>query len=189
MRTIGVTLRAGLVLMAVIALYQLAVWGIAQAAMPEKANGSLIYNESHEVVGSRLIGQSFSEPFFFHGRVSSIEYDAGASGTPNYAPSNADLLQRTADAVEAWKQDHPNVPVSKLPIDLITNSGSGLDPEISPAAARTQIPRVSQATGIPAKELERMVRDHTRGRDLGILGEPGVNVLELNLDVQLRSAK
>ncbi|GJM78759.1 hypothetical protein HMSSN139_12550 [Paenibacillus sp. HMSSN-139] len=118
------------------------------------------------------------------GGVSSIDYDAGGSGTPNYAPSNADMLQRTADAVEAWKQDNPDVPVKELPIDLITNSGSGLDPEISPEAARAQIPRVSQTTGISAEELEGMIQEHTRGRELGFLGEPGVNVLQLNIDVQ-----
>lgn len=189
MRTIWMMLRASVVLMALILLYQLAVMGIAQAAMPDKANGSLIYNESHEVVGSRLIGQSFTDPSYFHGRVSSIEYDAGASGTPNYAPSNPDLLQRLADTAEAWKRENPNVPVNELPIDLITNSGSGLDPEISPEAARVQIPRVSEATGISAEELERMIRDHTWRRDLGFLGEPRVNVLQLNIEVQQRTAQ
>ncbi|MGG6314216.1 potassium-transporting ATPase subunit KdpC [Paenibacillus macerans] len=190
MRNIWITLRASLVLMVLCGLlYHLAVLGIAQAAMPDQADGSLIYNENHEVVGSKLIGQSFTDPGFFHGRVSSLDYDAGGSGTPNYAPSNADMLQRTADAVEAWKQENPNVPVSELPVDLITNSGSGLDPEISPEAARAQIPRVSQATGIPAAELEEMIKDHTKGRELGFLGEPGVNVLQLNIGVQKKTAQ
>ncbi|WP_178025471.1 potassium-transporting ATPase subunit KdpC [uncultured Paenibacillus sp.] len=185
MRNIWITLRASLVLMVLCGLlYHLVVLGIAQAAMPDQADGSLVYNENNEVIGSKLIGQSFTDPGFFHGRVSSIDYDAGGSGLPNYAPSNPDMLQRTAEAVETWKQDNPDVPVNELPIDLITNSGSGLDPEISPEAARAQIPRVSQATGISGEELERMIRDHTRGRELGFLGEPGVNVMQLNIEVQ-----
>lgn len=190
MRNIWITLRASLVLMVLCGLlYHLVVLGIAQAAMPDQANGSLVYNENNEVIGSKLIGQSFTAPGFFHGRVSSIDYDAGGSGSPNYAPSNADMLQRTTDAVEAWKRENPDVPVSGLPIDLITNSASGLDPQISPEAAQAQIPRVSQATGISVEELEGMIQEHTRGRDLGFLGEPGVNVLELNIEVQKKAAQ
>lgn len=185
MRNIWISLRMSVVLMLICGLlYHLAVLGIAQAAMPEKANGSLVYNDKHEVVGSKLIGQSFADQRYFQSRVSSIQYDAAASGSPNYAPSNAALLERTKQAVESWKKNNPDVPVSQLPIDLITNSGSGLDPEISPEAAKAQVPRISQLTGISATDLERMIQKHTRDRELGFLGEPGVNVLLLNMDVQ-----
>lgn len=185
MRIIWVTLRTTFSLVIICCvLYSLAVWAVAQAAAPSQANGSLIENAEGQVVGSRLIGQNFTEPGYFHGRVSSIEYDANGSGSPNYAPSNPDLLTRTEESIAAWQTANPEVPVSELPVDLITNSGSGLDPQISPAAAEAQVPRVSEATGIAAAELEQMIAEHTQGRSLGLFGEPAVNVLELNLDVQ-----
>lgn len=184
MKTIMVTLRTSVVLMIIILVYQLAVTGIAQAVVPNKANGSLIYNDNNEVIGSELIGQTFTDPGYFHGRVSSIEYNAVSSGTPNYAPSNPDMLNRTKEAVKAWKLENPDVPISELPVDLITNSGSGLDPHISIEAAEAQIPRISKSTGIPADKLKELVSKHTKGRELGVFGEPAVNVLLLNLDVQ-----
>lgn len=184
MRIIWVTLRTTFSVAILCCLvYNVAVWAVAQAAAPDKADGSLIENAEGQVVGSRLIGQNFAEPGYFHGRVSSIEYDANGSGTPNYAPSNPDLLLRAEASVAAWQTENPDVPVSKLPIDLITNSGSGLDPHISPASAEAQVPRVSAATGIAADKLEQLIREHTQGRSLGLFGEPAVNVLELNLDV------
>lgn len=170
--------------MVIVLAYQLVVTGIAQAVMPKKADGSLIYNDNHEIIGSKLIGQNFTSPGYFHGRVSSIEYNAASSGTPNYAPSNPDMLDRTKAAVDAWKMENPSVPVSKLPVDLITNSASGLDPDISVEAAQVQIPRISKSTGIPEAELNALVAQHTKERELGIFGELTVNVLMLNIDVQ-----
>lgn len=185
MRIIWVTLRTTFSVAIICCIvYNIAVWAVAQAAAPDRANGSLIRNAEGQVVGSALIGQSFTDPGYFHGRVSSIGYDANGSGTPNYAPSNPELKARAEQSVAAWQAENPDVPVSELPIDLITNSGSGLDPHISPASAEAQIPRVSADTGIAPEKLEQMIEEHTQGRSLGLFGEPAVNVLELNLDVQ-----
>ncbi len=185
MRIIWIALRTTFTVAITCCLvYNLAVWAVAQAAAPDKANGSLIENAQGQVIGSKLIGQNFTEPGYFHGRVSSIDYDANGSGSPNYAPSNPELLKRAQESLAAWQAENPDVPVSEVPIDLITNSGSGLDPQISPEAAEVQVPRVSKATGIPEDKLHQMIEDHTQGRSLGLFGEPAVNVLELNLDVQ-----
>ena len=165
-------------------IYPLASTGLAQLLMPGRANGSLVSNSTGQVVGSELIGQQFENPALFQSRVSSIAYKAEASGSNNYGPSNPDMLQRTRDSIEQWKTANPNVPVSKLPIDLVTNSGSGLDPHITPASARVQIPRISALTGISQEQLEQLVTSHTEGRDLGLFGEDRVNVLKLNMDLQ-----
>ncbi len=164
-------------------LYPLVVTGISLAAMPKQANGSLVYNQKHQVIGSELIGQNFKSNKYFYGRVSSINDDASGSGSPNYAPSNPDLLKRVKKSVEDWKKTNPGVPVSQLPVDLITNSGSGLDPDISPDAAYAQVSRVSQATGLSEKQLKQLVKKHIENPSLGFLGEQTVNVLELNLDL------
>ncbi|MBH5320448.1 potassium-transporting ATPase subunit KdpC [Paenibacillus sp. GSMTC-2017] len=183
--TISIIIRTSFVLMLLCGvLYNLAVTGIAQVIMPNKADGSLVYNEDGGVIGSKLIGQSFADPKLFHGRVSSIDYDADGSGTPNYAPSNPDLLTRTQESIEAWKTNNPKVPVDQLPIDLITNSGSGLDPHISVKAALAQVPRISELSGMSEEELETLVEEHTEGRLLGLFGEPTVNVLLLNKDLK-----
>lgn len=181
MKIISITLRTSLLLMVLVLAYQLAVTGIAQAIAPNKANGSLIYNPAGQAIGSSLIGQSFTSPRFFQGRVSSIDYNAVSSGTPNYAPSNPDMLTRTSDSIEKWKVDNPGVPISKLPIDLISNSGSGLDPHISPDAALVQIPRISGLTGIAEEQLKNLVNEHIEGPDWGLFGDKRVNVLQLNL--------
>jgi len=165
-------------------IYNLSVTGIAQLIMPKQADGSLIYNESGDVIGSELIGQSFKDPKFFQGRVSSIDYHAEGSGSPNYAPSNPDLIARMRQSVKDWKTNNPDVPTDQLPIDLITNSGSGLDPHISPEAAIAQIPRISKLTGVTSKKLESLVSLNTEARKLGFLGEPLVNVLQLNIGLQ-----
>ncbi|MEK4058137.1 MULTISPECIES: potassium-transporting ATPase subunit KdpC [Paenibacillus] len=162
-------------------IYPLASTALAQVLMPSQANGSLLKNGEGQVIGSELIGQNFKNPALFQGRVSSIEYKAEASGSNNYGPSNPDLLERTSNTIAEWKANNPDVPVSELPIDLVTNSGSGLDPHISPAAATVQIPRISNLTGISADKLEALVAKYTEGRDLGVFGEERVNVLKLNL--------
>ncbi|WP_046214645.1 potassium-transporting ATPase subunit KdpC [Paenibacillus wulumuqiensis] len=165
-------------------LYQLVITGIARVVMPHQAAGSLIYNSNHDVIGSELIGQSFTDPHYFQGRVSSVEYNANGSGSPNYAPSNPELIKRIEESVVTWQKQNPSVPVASLPVDLITNSGSGLDPDITPQAAAAQIPRISKLTGLSAEQLESIVSNNTTPAQLGIFGEPAVNVLKLNLAVQ-----
>ncbi|RUS45821.1 potassium-transporting ATPase subunit KdpC [Cohnella sp. AR92] len=180
-----VALRAGIVFIILCGiLYPLAMTGIAQLFLPHNANGSLIKDASGTTVGSELIGQTFTDRKYFQSRVSSIEYKAEASGSNNYAPSNPDMLQRTKDSIGDWAEQNPDVPVSKLPIDLITNSGSGLDPHITPESAEVQVPRISKLTGIPEEQLRQLVDKHTEGRDLGVFGERRVNVLKLNIDLQ-----
>lgn len=185
MKLLASSLRISLLLMVLCGLgYSLAVTGIAQMMFPEQANGSLIQNENGTVIGSKLIGQLFTEPDYFHGRISSIDYQADGSGSPNFAPSHPEMLERVRQSVEEWKANNPEVPVSGLPIDLITNSASGLDPDISPEAARAQIPRISRLTGVEQQQLERLVEEQTSRRALGFLGEPAVNVLQLNIELQ-----
>ncbi|MED1113132.1 K(+)-transporting ATPase subunit C [Bacillus paramycoides] len=165
-------------------VYPLIVTGIAQAVMKDNADGSLIYNDKNEVVGSKLIGQNFTDPRYFHGRVSSIEYKAEASGSNNYAPSDQDLAKRVEKSIADWKVQNPSVPVTEVPIDLVTNSGSGLDPDISPQAAYVQVDRISKLTNIPKEKLEQLIKNQTEGAALGLFGEDRVNVLKLNLELQ-----
>ncbi|WP_026592828.1 K(+)-transporting ATPase subunit C [Bacillus sp. UNC437CL72CviS29] len=165
-------------------LYPLLVTGIAQAVMKDNADGSLIYNEKNEVIGSKLIGQNFTDPRYFHGRVSSIEYKAEASGSNNYAPSNPDLVKRVEKSVADWKEKNGAVPVTEVPMDLVTNSGSGLDPDISPEAAYVQVDRISKLTNITKEKLNQLIKDQTEGAALGLFGEDRVNVLKLNLELQ-----
>ncbi|SCM92355.1 Potassium-transporting ATPase C chain [Bacillus mycoides] len=165
-------------------VYPLIVTGIAQAVMKDNADGSLIYNDKDEVVGSKLIGQNFTDPRYFHGRVSSIEYKAEASGSNNYAPSNPDLEKRVEKSIEDWKKQNPTVPVTEVPIDLVTNSGSGLDPDITPQAAFVQVDRISKITNISKKTLNQLIKEQTEGAALGLFGEDRVNVLKLNLELQ-----
>lgn len=196
----GVSVSKGAYLLSVIRLsvvfivlcgivYPLASTALAQVLMPSQAYGSLLKNADGQVIGSELIGQSFTSPALFQSRVSSIDYKAEASGSNNYGPSNPDLLQRTKDSIAEWKMNNPEVAVQELPIDLITNSGSGLDPHISPAAAEVQIPRISALSGIPEDKLIALVKQQTEGRDLGVFGEKRVNVLKLNAAVIEMTAK
>ena len=170
--TVVTTLLLGVV-------YPLAVTGLAQVLFPDQANGQLI-ERSGKVVGSRIIGQSFSSPGYFRGRPSAAGtgYDAANSGGTNLGPTNKKLIDAVAAAVEAARKENPGVPV---PIDLVTSSASGLDPHISPAAAGFQVPRVAHERRVSADDLQRLVAVHTEGRQWGVLGEPVVNVLELNL--------
>ncbi|MCK9857830.1 potassium-transporting ATPase subunit KdpC [Paenibacillus sp. ATY16] len=183
-----IALRAGIAFILLCGIiYPLVSTGLAQLLFPHQANGSMIKDSSGRIIGSSLIGQSFTDPAYFQGRVSSIDYKAEASGSNNYAPSNPDMLQRTKDSIAAWQAANPDVPVSQLPLALITNSGSGLDPHITPASAEVQIPRISKLTGLSADTLKELVKKHTDGRDLGVFGDPRVNVLELNIELsQLR---
>lgn len=161
-------------------LYPLATTGISKLLMPERANGSLIYENGHPV-GSALIGQNVQDPALFHGRVSAIEYDAAASGSNNYAPSNPELIKRVEGTLQEWKKENPSVPLNQVPMDLMTDSGSGLDPHISPEAALAQVDRIAEATSISKSRLKELIVDHTEGKEWGFLGERRVNVLLLNL--------
>jgi K+-transporting ATPase ATPase C chain len=165
-------------------IYPLAMTGIAQAIFPSQANGSLIKNSDGKVVGSELIGQNYKSPQYFQGRVSSIENNGAATGSNNYAPSNEDMLKRTKDSIKTLKKENPELNTKDIPVDLITNSGSGLDPHISVKAAEFQVDRISKETGLAKSELKAMIKDSTANRSLGVFGEPRVNVLELNMKVQ-----
>jgi len=161
--------------------YPLAVTGLSQWLFPKQANGSLIVKDG-QVVGSRLIGQAFSGDKYFQSRPSAAGngYDATASGGSNLGPTNQTLVARVKQDVDKWHERNPGAPI---PADLVTASGSGLDPDISPASAAFQVARVAQARGVSEEEVRRVVAKHTQAREFGIFGEPRVNVLELNLDL------
>ena len=176
--TVATTVLLGIV-------YPLVVTGLAQLIFPQQANGELIKKDG-AIVGSRLIGQPFSGPGYFHSRPSAAGaagYDATASGGSNLGPTNAQLMTRVNGDVAKLQAENPGVPI---PVDLVTTSGSGLDPDISPAAAQFQIRRVAAERKIPEAEVGRLVRDNSQNRQWGFLGEPRVNVLELNLALDAR---
>ena len=160
-------------------LYPLLITALAQVLFKDKANGQLI-TRNGQAIGSRIIAQPFTSAKYFHPRPSNAGngYDAANSGGTNYAPTNQKLIDRVqADA----KSLHEENPAQAIPVDLLTTSASGLDPEISPAAAEFQVPRVARERGLPESTIRDLVQKHTDQRDLGLLGEPRVNVLELNL--------
>jgi potassium-transporting ATPase KdpC subunit len=181
---IALTLITGLI-------YPLAMTGIAGTIFPPQAQGSLIERDGR-VIGSELIGQPFTSDKYFHGRPSatvgpdpqdpskttSVPYNAANSGGANLGPTNRTLIERVQGDVDKLKQENPSSPV---PIDLVTTSGSGLDPDITPEGALFQVARVAKARNLPEDQVRQLVNDHVEGRLLGILGEPRVNVLELNL--------
>jgi K+-transporting ATPase ATPase C chain len=162
--------------------YPLAVTGISQLVFPHQANGSLI-TRNGQVIGSELIGQNFTKPEYFQPRPSaagSDGYDPTASGGSNYGPTNQKLIDRVKASVDKFHKDNPDYH-GPIPADLLTASGSGLDPDISPASAQVQIARVAKARGISTDQLNLLVAQYTKSPDLGLLGEPRVNVLKLNL--------
>ncbi len=178
--TIATTILLGI-------LYPLLVTGLAHLFFPAQASGELI-SRNGVVVGSRLIGQAFTAPGYFHSRPSSAGtgYDATASSSSNLGPTNAQLVSRVNGDVAKLQAENPGVPI---PIDLVTTSGSGLDPHITPASAKFQVRRVAAERKALEAEIEKMVSEHTEQRQWGFLGEPRVNVLELNLALDERFPK
>ena len=172
--TLAMTLLLGIA-------YPLVITALSQLLFKDKANGQILYRNG-EAVGSRLIAQPFTSARYFHPRPSAAGtgYDAANSGGTNLGPTNRKLIERIQADAAALHNENPSQPV---PIDLVTTSASGLDPEISPAAAEFQIQRVARERGISESQLRSLVLKHTRPRDLGLFGEPRVNVLELNLDL------
>ena len=162
--------------------YPLAVTGVAQVVFPARADGSLVERDG-VVVGSRLIGQPFAGAQYFHPRPSAAGdgYDAMSSSASNLGPTNEDLLSSVQERIAAYRSENSLPAGEKVPVDAVTSSGSGLDPHISPANARLQAPRVARELGVSVDDVLSLVDEHTDGRSLGFLGEPGVNVLELNL--------
>ncbi len=178
--TLALTVLTGLI-------YPLAVTGLCQVMFRDQANGSL-KTVNGQVVGSTLIGQNFAKAEFFHPRPSAAGndgYDATASGGSNLGPTNQKLIDRTKASVEKFRKENPTYR-DQLPADLVTASGSGLDPHISPASAAAQVDRIANARGLARMQIQALIDAHTEGRDLGFLGEPRVNVLLLNLALDER---
>jgi K+-transporting ATPase ATPase C chain len=163
------------------AIYPLLVTGLAQALFHRQANGSLI-EKNGRTIGSELIGQSFTRPEYFHGRPSAAGngYDGLSSGGSNLGPTSQKLIDRVNDGVKKFRAENPTFN-GPIPADIVTASGSGLDPHISPAAAEAQAGRVAAARGMSAQAVQQLIAENTEGRQLGIFGEPRVNVLKLNL--------
>ena len=167
-------------------LYPLAVTGVAQALFKDKANGSIQHDAKGREVGSSLIGQTFEGAGWFHSRPSAAGdgYDATSSSSSNLGPTNPELLKAVAERVEAYRAENGLAASATVPVDAVTASGSGLDPDISVANARLQAPRVARARKLRLATVRSLIDEHTAGRSLGILGERGVNVLELNLALE-----
>ena len=179
--------------------YPLGMTGLAQLIFPDQANGSLLKKDDGSVIGSSLIGQNFTEDKYFHGRPSATTdtdpndptktvpapYNAANSGGSNLGPTSQPLIDRVKDDAEKLKAENPSVPI---PVDLVTTSASGLDPDITPAAAEFQVPRVAKARNLPQEKVRTLVDEMTQDRFLGLLGEKRVNVLKLNLALDTLSS-
>jgi K+-transporting ATPase ATPase C chain len=164
-------------------LYPLIVFGIGQLAFRDKANGSLIVDAAGTTRGSKLLGQGFTDPKYFHPRPSAAGngYDAANSGGSNLGPTSQKLKDAIHDRIDAYRKENGLSADQEVPADAVTASGSGLDPHISPRNAEFQVPRVAKARGLSEDKVRELIRQNTEGRDLGILGDLGVNVLRLNL--------
>ena len=163
-------------------LYPGVVTGLCQVFFPARANGSLVVANGH-AIGSELIGQNFKRPEYFQPRPSAAGndgYDPMASGASNLGPTSQKLADRVKDSVASFRKNNPDY-TGPIPADLVTASGSGLDPDISPASAEAQAARIAKARGVPVEQVRNLIAGHTQGRDLGFMGDPRVNVLEINL--------
>ena len=163
-------------------LYPGVVTGLCQVFFPARANGSLVVANGH-AIGSELIGQNFKKPEYFQPRPSAAGndgYDPTASGASNLGPTNLKLADRVKDSVASFRKNNPDY-TGPIPADLVTASGSGLDPDISPASAEAQAARIAKARGVPVEQVRNLIASHTQGRDFGFMGDPRVNVLEMNL--------
>ena len=163
-------------------LYPGVVTGLCQVFFPARANGSLVVANGH-AIGSELIGQNFKRPEYFQPRPSAAGndgYDPTASGASNLGPTSQKLADRVKDSVASFRKNNPDY-TGPIPADLVTASGSGLDPDISPASAEAQAARIAKARGIPVEQVRNLIASHTQGRDFGFMGDPRVNVLEINL--------
>lgn len=178
--TIATTILLGII-------YPLVITGLAQLLFHDKANGQLIEKDG-KIIGSRIIGQSFTSARYFHSRPSAAGngYDAANSSASNLGPTNQKLIDRVRTDVATLHTENPDVPI---PVDLVTTSGSGLDPDISPAAAYFQVSRIARERGISEAQLNQLIQNHIENRQLGILGEPRINVLELNLALDQSATK
>lgn len=182
-RHISIAIRLAFVTLLITGIaYPLAITGIAQVAFPKQANGSLVKRDG-KVVGSKLIGQQFTRPEYFHPRPSAAGagYDAVASGGSNLGPTNKKLIERVSSDVKKVRKENPNLIGHKVPVDMVTTSASGLDPDITPANAYAQISRVAQARGISKGNIKNLIDENITKRQFGVLGEPRVNVLRLNM--------
>jgi K+-transporting ATPase ATPase C chain len=168
-------------------IYPLAVTAVAQLLFPNQSNGSLIVKNG-QIIGSKLLGQAFNSPGYFHSRPSNAGagYDASQSSGSNLGPTNHQLIDRVKSDAAKLQAENPD---AAIPVDLVTASGSGLDPEISPAAAEFQIPRIARERNMPVSEVRSLIAKHTLSRQFGFLGEPRVRVLELNLDLDASRPK
>ena len=192
MKTLVIALRVTAVTLVLTGiLYPLVSTGLAQLLFPRQANGSLVQDDRGQVIGSELIGQPFAKPYYFQPRPSAAGdkgYDAAASGASNLGTTSKKLRDRVAAELSRLHQENPGAP-GPVPGDLVTASASGLDPHISPAAALWQVPRVARARGVRPERLRALVESQIEGRDVGFLGEPRVNVLELNLALDRQLGK
>ena len=171
--------------------FPMVLTGISQVVFPFQANGSLVEFEGKKV-GSETVGQDFTEPYFMKSRPSAVNYNTAdevvdvASGSNNYGPSNKELQKRVKKDIDEFLKQNPSVKKEDIPTDLLTASGSGLDPHISVKAAKIQIPAIAKASGIQKEELNKIVDENTEGKMLGIFGEEKVNVLKVNLEIAKR---
>jgi K+-transporting ATPase ATPase C chain len=190
-REINIAIRATLATLVLTGLvYPLVVTGVAQVVFPARANGSLAHDDKGTVVGSELLGQTFTAPGYLQGRLSAAGngYDATASSGSNLGPTSKKLRDRVAADVDRLHKENPDAPLP-IPGELVTTSASGLDPEISPDAALWQVPRIARARQVAPDRIEQVIRSRIEGRDLGVFGEPRVNVLAVNLALDQQFGK
>jgi potassium-transporting ATPase KdpC subunit len=184
MRSMMIAIKMTIVLTVLLGIiYPLAMVAVAHVAFPSQAEGSLIYRNGAPA-GSSLIGQNFKAPGYFHSRPSAAGnngYDPTSSGGSNLGPTNKSFIDSVKQRLKATLEENPGIQPSQVPVDIVTASGSGLDPDISPAAAEIQVSRVAKARGISEDAVRALISSHTTGRWAGFLGEPAVNVVELNL--------